>query len=100
LGLTGSLDPGTRLYYSRPYQVLDAGRFANAVFSTITYPLIMGLPPIGAASQFMDSTPALGEPSYPRAVITACWDNLRPAAIAQLPPDRDVSVLGVRGIQT
>ncbi|HYT26426.1 MAG TPA: DUF4037 domain-containing protein, partial [Actinomycetota bacterium] len=30
LGLTSPVDPATRPYYERPYQVLDAGRFAAA----------------------------------------------------------------------
>jgi hypothetical protein len=71
LGLTAPLDPATRPYYTRPYQVLDAGRFAGALTRVITDPVVLARPPIGAASQFLDSTPALGEPRYPRAVIAA-----------------------------
>jgi hypothetical protein len=71
LGLTAPLDPATRPYYTRPYQVLDAGRFAAALTGVITDPVVRARPPIGAASQFLDSTPALGEPRYPRAVMAA-----------------------------
>lgn len=71
LGLTAPLDPAVRPYFSRPYQVLDAGRFAAALRRVITDPEVSGRPPIGAASQFLDSTPALGGPRYPRAVIAA-----------------------------
>jgi Domain of unknown function (DUF4037) len=71
LGLTEPLEVATRPYYDRPYQVLDAGRFAGALADAITDPVVRELPPIGAASQFIDSTPALGDPRYPRAVITA-----------------------------
>jgi uncharacterized protein DUF4037 len=71
LGLTAPLDPAVRPYYSRPYQVLDAGRFAAALRRVITDPEVSGRPPIGAASQFLDSTPALGALRYPRAVIAA-----------------------------
>ena len=71
LGLTEPLGVSTRPYYSRPYQVIDAGRFAGALSGAITDPLVRERPRIGAASQFMDSTPALGDPRYPRAVITA-----------------------------
>jgi hypothetical protein len=71
LGLTGPLDPATRPYYTRPYQVLDAGRFAAALNEVITDPQVRRRPPVGAASQFLDSTPALGSPRYPRAVIAA-----------------------------
>ncbi len=72
LGLSEALDTSTRLYYDRPFQVLDAGRFAVALADAITDPVIRRLPPIGAADQFMDSTDALGDLRYPRAVITAC----------------------------
>ncbi|MGD0068950.1 MAG: DUF4037 domain-containing protein [Streptosporangiaceae bacterium] len=71
LGLTEPLDPALRRYYDRPFQVLDAGRFAAALAATITDPEVRRLPPIGAADQFMDSTDALGELRYPRAVVTA-----------------------------
>ena len=71
LGLTAPLDPSVRPYYTRPYQVLDAGRFAAALRGVIADPAVSGRPPIGAASQFLDSTPALGRLRYPRAVISA-----------------------------
>ena len=71
LGLSEPLDTNTRLYYDRPFQVLDAGRFAVALADAITDPAIRRLPPIGAADQFMDSTDALGDLRYSRAVITA-----------------------------
>src|ERR1017187_5167094 len=71
LGLTEPLDPACRRYYDRPFQVPDAGRFAAALTEMITAPVVRRLPPIGAADQFMDSTDALGELRYPRAVIAA-----------------------------
>ena len=71
LGLTEPLDPHTRRYYERPFQVIDAGRFAAALTEAITDPAIRRLPPIGAADQFLDSTDALGDLRYPRAVIAA-----------------------------
>jgi hypothetical protein len=71
LGLTEPLDPGTRGFYDRPYQVLDAGRFAAALAAAITDPQLRELPPIGAADQFIDSTDALGDLRCPRAVISA-----------------------------
>ena len=86
LGLTEPLDPGTRPYYTRPYQVLDAGRFAAALSGAITDPLVGRLPPVGAADQVIDSTPALGDLRYPRAVTSVS--------------DRDMPVLGVGDTQT
>jgi hypothetical protein len=71
LGLTEPLDPGTRGFYDRPYQVLDAGRFASALTAAITDPQLRARPPIGAADQFIDSTDALGDLRCPRAVISA-----------------------------
>jgi hypothetical protein len=74
LGLTGALDPATRPYYRRPYQVLAAGRFAAALTGVIADPSGAGRAPIGAASQFLDSTPALGDLRYARAVLAALSD--------------------------
>jgi hypothetical protein len=71
LRLTEPLDPRTRRYYERPFQVVGAGRFADALTEAIADPVVRRLPPIGAADQFLDSTDALGDPRYPRAVITA-----------------------------
>jgi len=70
LGLTEPLDPGTRPYYGRPYQVLDAGRFAAALPAAITDPLVGRLPAAGTADQVIDSTPALGNLRYPKAVTS------------------------------
>jgi hypothetical protein len=75
LGLTPPLDPATRLYFTRPFQVIGAGRFAAALRGAITDPKIRGLPPVGAADQFIDSTPALGDIRLLRATIEAA---LRP----------------------
>ena len=72
LGLTGPLDTSTRPYYSRPFQVPEAGRFAAALADAITDPAIRRLPPIGTADQFIDSTDALGDLCCARAVINAC----------------------------
>ena len=68
-------------------------------------------PQLRASRQFLDSTDALGDLSCARAVITACVRHTRlsdPVCIfafanhheTQPLPDRDVSVLGGRGIQT
>ena len=70
LGLTEPLDPGTRAYYDRPYQVLDAGRFAAALTAAITDPLVRRLGSAGTADQVLDSTPALGDLRYARAVTS------------------------------
>ena len=82
LGLTGPLDPHTRPYYDRPYQVIDAGRFTGALRQAITDPRVRRLPATGAVDQFIDSTDALENPGFLRAVaavITATTGG-RPAA--------------------
>lgn len=71
LGLTPPLDPETRPYYDRPYQVLGAGRFAAALREAITDPQIRRLPGMGAVDQFVDSTDALGDLPFLRAAITS-----------------------------
>jgi Domain of unknown function (DUF4037) len=71
LGLTRLLEPGTRSYYDRPYQVLDAGRFANALRQAITDPRTRQVQVIGAVDQFIDNTDALGDIQLLRATIRA-----------------------------
>jgi hypothetical protein len=72
LGLTEPLDPATRPYYDRPFQVLDAGRFAAALAAGIGDPAVRRLPPDGAADQFIDSTDALGDVRRVRYQIEIC----------------------------
>ena len=55
-GLTAPLDPTVRQFHSRPFQVLDAYRFADALMDTITDPQIRALPRVGAIDQYVDST--------------------------------------------
>jgi hypothetical protein len=58
-GLTPPLDPSVRFYFDRPFRVLGAGRFTEALLDTIDDPAIRGLPLAGAIDQFMDSTEVL-----------------------------------------
>jgi uncharacterized protein DUF4037 len=71
LGLTEPLDPGTRPYFGRPFQVIDAGRFAGALREAIRDPRIRRLPAAGAVDQFIDSTDALGDTGLLRAASAA-----------------------------
>jgi hypothetical protein len=66
LGLTDPVDPRTRPYYDRPFQVLDAGRFTAALLATVTEPELRRRLPVGAVDQFADSTDALGSTAI-------CW---------------------------
>ncbi|EWM12345.1 hypothetical protein [Kutzneria sp. 744] len=68
LGLTEPVDPATRPYHTRPYQVLHAERFADALFATITDPEVRRLPLYGNADQAFDSTDALSSRDNARAL--------------------------------
>lgn len=56
LALTPPLETRLRHYYQRPFQVLDATRFADALTATISDPALRNLPPVGAIDQYVDST--------------------------------------------
>ena len=71
LGITEPLDPRTRPFWDRPYQVLDAGRFTAALLAAITDPGIRRRPALGAVDQFVDSTDALVRTEFLRAAIAA-----------------------------
>lgn len=64
--LTEPIDPTTRSYYRRPYRVLHAERFAEALVSTIHDPALRGLPLTGAVDQFVDNTDVLGRHTLTR----------------------------------
>ncbi|WP_437082233.1 DUF4037 domain-containing protein [Streptomyces sp. enrichment culture] len=71
LGLTDPVDPATRPYHGRPFRVLRAERFADALTARITDPAVRALPPAGAVDQFVDSTEVLTRPAAARAVTRA-----------------------------
>lgn len=66
LGLTPPLDPRTRPFHDRPYQVIGAERFTAALREAISDPAVRRLPPTGAVDQFIDSTDALGDLGFLR----------------------------------
>jgi hypothetical protein len=71
LGVTRPVDPRTRPYHERPYHVIDAGRFAAALWQAIADPQVQRLPGVGAVDQFIDSTDALGDIQLLRATVGA-----------------------------
>ncbi|MFJ3953657.1 DUF4037 domain-containing protein [Streptomyces libani] len=71
LGLTDPVDPTTRPFHTRPFQVLHAERFTAALSTRITDPDISSLPTIGAIDQFVDSTDVLSHPELTRAATHA-----------------------------
>jgi hypothetical protein len=56
LALTPPLQTHVRPYFSRPFQVIEAVRFAEALTATISDPVLRQLPPVGAIDQYVDST--------------------------------------------
>ncbi len=56
LAVTRPLSVEVRPFYSRPYLVVDAGRFADALLAAVVDERIRELPPIGAIDQWSDST--------------------------------------------
>ena len=56
LDLTEPLDGSARPYHGRPFRVLHAERFTEALLATVADPAIRTLPPVGAVDQYVDST--------------------------------------------
>ena len=54
-GITTPLSVETHNFFGRPYQVLSAERFANAISATIQNPRLRGLAHLGAVDQFTDN---------------------------------------------
>jgi hypothetical protein len=71
LGITEFLDPSTRPYFDRPFQVLDADRFSKALRAAITDQQIRQLPILGGVDGFIDNTDALGRTELLQATIAA-----------------------------
>jgi hypothetical protein len=55
LALTEPLDTSVRSYHDRPFQVVDAKRFATALRATVTDPELRDLRWAGAVDQFVDN---------------------------------------------
>ncbi|MFD4695915.1 DUF4037 domain-containing protein [Streptomyces niveus] len=70
-GLAEPVDPACRPYHDRPFQVLHAERFAQALAATVTDPGLRGLPLTGGVDQWADSTDFLGLTAPRRAAVDA-----------------------------
>lgn len=70
-GLAAPVDPARRPYHSRPFQVLHAERFAQALAATVTDPELRGLPLTGGVDQWADSADFLGPAGPRRAAVDA-----------------------------
>lgn len=60
--LTDRIGPSTTTYHGRPARVLMADRFTEACLATVTDPMLLALPLIGAVDQVADSTDVLSNP--------------------------------------
>ncbi|TQM03801.1 DUF4037 domain-containing protein [Pseudonocardia kunmingensis] len=70
-GLAEAVDPSTRPYFGRPFRVLMADRFADALLAAVTDPALTALTRVGAIDQHTDNTDLLTDPHRRRAVTRA-----------------------------
>lgn len=62
LGITGRIEPTITQFFDRPYHVIFAKRFTQALYTVIEDEQIKALTPIGGIDQFSDSTDLLDNP--------------------------------------
>ncbi len=76
LGLTTPLDSHTSPFYNRPYTVIHAGRFAQAIAATIQDERLrrIAVSGLGGVDQWVDSTDVLSYPAR-RARLKAAYDQ-------------------------
>jgi hypothetical protein len=71
LNITEFLSPNVSSFFDRPFQVINAGRFGDAVRAQIKDPEVLALPKhLGGFDQFVDSTDALDYLERIKAVYT------------------------------
>jgi hypothetical protein len=58
-GLTELIDATVRPFHNRPFLVIDANRFADALFASVPDPWLRAQPRIGSVDQFVDTTDGL-----------------------------------------
>ncbi|MDT0301371.1 hypothetical protein [Streptomonospora wellingtoniae] len=75
LGLTPEVDPRTRPYHARPFRVLHAERFAQALLETVADGTVRALPPTGSIDQYTDSADVLCRPERCRSVAAAPYGD-------------------------
>ena len=81
LALHEPVDPTVRNYHTRPFQVLHAERFADALVGTVDDPDLTALPQVGSVDQWIDSTDVLSD-SERMSGLRSFYENLsssRPA---------------------
>ncbi|MBR8742791.1 DUF4037 domain-containing protein [Nocardiopsis sp. MG754419] len=70
-GLAEPRSTRTRPFHQRPYPVLGADRFAEALKARIEDPALASRPLIGAVDQYLDGTDVLTRPTTVRGLTTA-----------------------------
>jgi hypothetical protein len=78
LGLARPVEATRRPFFDRPYPVIAAARFAEALLERVTDPTLAAAPPVGALDQVVDSVDVLCRPGPARAV-SAALEAFRPA---------------------
>ena len=73
LGLAAEQDPEPRPFWSRPFVVMSAGRFADALRDAITDPALRALPLIGSVDQISDSVDVLSHADRAAALTRALY---------------------------
>ncbi|GAA0807151.1 DUF4037 domain-containing protein [Spirilliplanes yamanashiensis] len=68
-GLHAPLDAALRPFHDRPFPVLAADRFAEALRAAVTDPEVRALPLVGAVDQVVDNVDALGHPARTRGLF-------------------------------
>jgi hypothetical protein len=81
LDITDPVEPTVRLFYGRPFRVIDASRFASACLAKVEDPFLRSLPLVGSIDQFADST-EMATPEAARAV-RVLYDRLHRASVRQ-----------------
>jgi hypothetical protein len=77
-GLAPPVEPTVRSFHDRPFRVLGADRFADALRSAITDPSVLAVPVhVGSVDQFVDSTDLLTDPSALRQLMARGQDASR-----------------------
>jgi hypothetical protein len=79
LALTEPVDPSVRPYHDRPFLVLHAERFVEALHRGITDSEVRQLPVLGAIDQVVDSTDALRSSARNRAIVAAMLAEAGPS---------------------
>jgi hypothetical protein len=64
LALHEPVDATARDYHTRPFRVLHADRFADALVATVDDPVLSALPQVGSVDQWVDSSDVLSEPEH------------------------------------